>query len=203
MKGGGSAAAKGGSPAVKGGSAAAKGGGGQEEGGSAKEKGGGSSTAKGGGGQEKSKLCSERRSRRSRHQRYKTFDDRMEDLKRYKEKHGHANVSIFEDKSLAQFCAKSKCRKKQLTKERILAFDAIDFNWTTQEYATRSFDKRIDDLEENKHLHGHLSLKKHKDNSLNKWCASVRHSLRHVKKDGTRKLTVEHTSRFDALGFQW
>ena len=35
----------------------------------------------------------------------KTFDDRMEDLKRYKETHGHANVSIPEDKSLTQFCA--------------------------------------------------------------------------------------------------
>jgi hypothetical protein len=35
--------------------------------------------------------------------RNKTFDDRMEDLKRYKETHGHANVSIPEDKSLAQF----------------------------------------------------------------------------------------------------
>ncbi len=127
----------------------------------------------------------------------------MEDLKWYKEKHGHANVSISEDKSLAQFCAKSKCRKKQLTKERISAFDAIDFNWTMQEYATRSFDKRIDDLEENKRLHGHLSLKRHKDNSLNKWCASFRHLLKNVKKDGTRKLTVEHTSRLDALGFHW
>ncbi len=36
--------------------------------------------------------------------KYKTFEDRMEDLKRYKGTHGHANVSISEDKSLAQFC---------------------------------------------------------------------------------------------------
>ena len=40
--------------------------------------------------------------------KYKTFDDRIEDLKRYKETHDHANVPIREDKSLAQFCAKAR-----------------------------------------------------------------------------------------------
>ena len=40
--------------------------------------------------------------------KYKTFDDRMEDLKRYKETHDHANLPIREDKSLAQFCAKAR-----------------------------------------------------------------------------------------------
>ena len=36
----------------------------------------------------------------------------MKDLKRYKETHGHANVSIPEDKSLAQFCANVGTRIK-------------------------------------------------------------------------------------------
>ncbi len=51
----------------------------------------------------------------------------MEDLKRYKEMHGHANVTIPEDKSLGQFCTKVRhARKnpgngKQLTNERIAA----------------------------------------------------------------------------------
>jgi hypothetical protein len=44
--------------------------------------------------------------------KYKTFDDRMEDLKRFEETHGHANVSIPEDKSLAQFCANAGTRIK-------------------------------------------------------------------------------------------
>ncbi len=93
--------------------------------------------------------------------KYKTFDDRMEDLKRYKETHGHANVSIPEDKSLFKFCAQArharnnpgKSKMKQLTNEHIAAFDAIGFNWTT--YVTRSFDERIEDLEKYKRTHGH------------------------------------------------
>ncbi len=111
--------------------------------------------------------------------------------------HGHANVTIPKGKSLAQFCAKARYVVKnpgkgvKLTNERIAAFDAIGFIWTSQEYVTRSFDKWIEVLEKYKQRHGHLSMKRHEDNSLYQFCLDVRHSLKQVKKDGTRKLTVE------------
>ena len=143
--------------------------------------------------------------------KYKTFDDRMEDLKRYKETHGHVNVSIPVDKSLAQFCVQTRCtrnnpgksKSKKLTIENIARLDALGFNWTSQEYVTRSFDERIDDLEKYKRTHGHLSVKIHEDSSLYQFCAGVRHSLKMAEKDGTRKLTVERIARLDALGFEW
>ena len=77
--------------------------------------------------------------------KYKTFDEQMEDLKRYKETHGRANVSIPEDKSLAKFCTQArhrrknpgKSKRKQLTNEEISAFDALGFDWTSQEYMSR------------------------------------------------------------------
>ena len=59
-----------------------------------------------------------------------------------------------------------KGKGKQLTNERIVAFDAIGFNWTSQECVTRSFDERINDLEEYKQKHGNLSVKRHEDSSL-------------------------------------
>jgi hypothetical protein len=138
-----------------------------------------------------------------------TFDDRMEDLKRFKETHGHANVTIREDKSLGQFCNKMRHTRKnpgngkQLTNERIAALDAMGFNWTSQEYVTRSFDERIEDLEEYKQMHGHLSVNRHEDNSLYQFCAHVRHSLKQPEKNGTIKLTGERISRLDAFGFEW
>jgi hypothetical protein len=79
----------------------------------------------------------------------------------------------------------------------------MDFNWTSQEYVTRSFDKRIGNLEKYKQTHGHLRLKRLEDSSLYQFCMGVRHSLKQVEKDGTRKLTVERIARLDALGFQW
>jgi hypothetical protein len=143
--------------------------------------------------------------------KYKTFDDRMEDLKLFKEKHGHVNVSIPEDNSLAKFCVQvrhahnnpGKSKRKKLTIENIVRLDALGFNWMLQEYVTRLFDERIDDLEKYKQTHGHLSLKRLEDISLYQFCAGVRHSLKMAEKDGTRKLTVERIARLDALDFEW
>ena len=139
------------------------------------------------------------------------FDDRMEDLKQYKETHGHANVTIREDRFLSKFCATTryvrkypgKSKRKQLTNKQKTRLDALGFIWTTQEYVTRSFDERIHDLEKYKQTHGHLSVKRHEDSSLSQFCTDVRHSLKQVEKDDTRKLTVERIVRLDALGFEW
>ena len=141
--------------------------------------------------------------------KYKTFDDLMEDLKRFKETHGHASVSIREDKSLGQFCNKTRHTRKnpgngkQLTDERIAAFDALGFIWTSKEYITRSFDERIEDLEEYKRTHSHLNVKIHEDSSLAQFCVDVRRSLNQFEKDGKRKLTEERMGKLDALGFKW
>ena len=58
----------------------------------------------------------------------------MEELRAYKEKHGHLNVSQKEDRSLYNFCStlrkarKGKC-SHTLDEGRIAALDAIGFNW--------------------------------------------------------------------------
>ena len=133
----------------------------------------------------------------------------MEDLKRFKETHGHANVSIPEDRSLAKFCAQVRHAHKnpgkgtKLTDEHIVAFDAMDFIWTSQEYVTRSFDERINDLHQYKQTHRHVNVNRHEDSSLYQFCANVRHSLKHFEKDNTRKLTVERMAKLNALGFEF
>jgi len=91
----------------------------------------------------------------------------------------------------------------KLTDERIAAFDAMGFNWTSQEYVTRSFDERIEDLKEYRRTHGHLNVTRNEDSSLNQFCADVRYSLNKFEKDGTKKLTEERMTRLDALGFEW
>jgi hypothetical protein len=138
----------------------------------------------------------------------KTFDDRMEDMKRYKETHGHANESFPEDKSLAQFCAQARYArknpsKKQLTDANIARLDALGFNWESKEYVRRSFDERIEDLKEYKKTHGHFNVKMHEDSSLGQFCKDIRHSLKQVEKDGTRKLTKERMDKLYDIGFNW
>ena len=63
---------------------------------------------------------------------------RIDDLREYKQKHGHVNVKIHEDSSLSQFCAQVRHSLKQpknngtikLTEERISRLDSLDFEWT-------------------------------------------------------------------------
>lgn len=73
--------------------------------------------------------------------KYKTFEERVADLRTYKAKHGHTNVKHTEDKGLAQFCSATRHARKNLNKfkqgkgrakldeERIAALDAIGFDW--------------------------------------------------------------------------
>ena len=91
---------------------------------------------------------------------------------------------------------------KQLTDERIAAFDAIGFIWTSKTHVTRSFDERIEDLHQYKRTHGHLNVKRNEDSSLYQFCADVRHSLKQAEKDGKRKLTEERIARLEDLGFK-
>ena len=58
----------------------------------------------------------------------------MEELRAYKEKHGHLNVRSKDDKSLYDFCNNLRQARKgkgpyKLDETRIAALDAIGFNW--------------------------------------------------------------------------
>ena len=66
------------------------------------------------------------------------FDERISNLREYKQMHGHVNVKIHEDSSLYQFCLEARHSLKQyekddtkkLTKERIEKLDDIGFRWS-------------------------------------------------------------------------
>jgi hypothetical protein len=77
----------------------------------------------------------------------------------------------------------------ELIEERIAALDEIGFDWSSKEYATRSFDERIQDLEEYRQTHGHINVKIHEDKRLG-------------PKEGKMQLTDERITWLDALGFE-
>jgi hypothetical protein len=65
---------------------------------------------------------------------YKSFFAWIDELKVYKEKHGHLNIRQKEEKSLYYFCSKMRQARKgkihtRLNDDRIAALDAISFNW--------------------------------------------------------------------------
>ena len=65
------------------------------------------------------------------------FEKRLDDLREYKEKHGHANVKEKEDKSLYKFCAGMRRARNNpgksntiINDDRIASLDALGFDWT-------------------------------------------------------------------------
>jgi hypothetical protein len=71
---------------------------------------------------------------------HKDFFNRVEELKAYKEKHGHLNVRPKENQSLYDFCSNMRRAWKgkgthRLDETRIAALDAIGFKWEVKSFA--------------------------------------------------------------------
>ena len=114
-----------------------------------------------------------------------SFEQRIEELRVYKEKHGHINVKQKEDSSLYFFCngIRRTRREKRVTRwndTHIAKLDALGFNWAVTE--PKSFEQRIEDLRVYKEKHGHVKVKKSDDSSLYQFCSDVRQTHRGKKR---------------------
>ncbi|KAL9181856.1 hypothetical protein ACHAXT_012199 [Thalassiosira profunda] len=162
--------------------------------------------------------------------KYMTFAIRLSDLKAYKAKHGHLDVSAHEDASLAQFCANARLSRQnpgryglmKLSEKRVRALDEIGFVWrgcgaqgvesgSEAEPTTKSehkkykdFSERVEDLKAFKRQHGHLNVSVAHDRSLSQFCSSVRHSRRKEGGSyGLMKLNETRIAALDEIGFVW
>ena len=136
----------------------------------------------------------------------KSFAQRLEDLRAYKEKHGHIHVKKGEDKSLYDFCNRIKNAPRDcLTNDRIASLDALGFDWEVKEQkatATKSFAQRLEDLLAYKEKHGHTHVKQKEDKSFYKFCWDMRQARKNPEKSNM-VLTADRTASLDALGFDW
>jgi len=141
----------------------------------------------------------------------KPFSQRLEDLRAFKEEHGHVNVRPRDDNSLDQFCktirqARSNPGKDgpvKLTEDHIASLDSLGFDWTQSTRTATPFEKRINELRLYKQKHGHVNVKRREDKSLAQFCASIKHAYRNIGKAGGIKLTHDRIASLDALGFVW
>jgi hypothetical protein len=145
-----------------------------------------------------------------------SFDKRIEDLKRFKEKNGHCDVSRSksskEYKSLAQWSTHIRCAYKGkgniiITEDRIHRLEEIGFKWTNSSSTDRSrisFDERIEELKRFKETHGHCDVRESRSikdyKSLAKWSTTMRYAY---KGKGKRKLTEDKVRRLEEIGFKW
>jgi len=115
---------------------------------------------------------------------YKSFEERIEELKAFKAKHGHVHVTVKHDKSLALFCTNmrnarrgTRRRGPVITEDRIKALDELGFAWDKN----KSFEERIEELKAFKEKHGHVCVPEKHDKSLANFCKNMRSARRGTK----------------------
>ena len=141
--------------------------------------------------------------------RNEVFIQRIDNLRAYKEKHGHVNVKEREDRNLYAFChhmrqARNNPEKSTvaLTDDRIASLNALGFEWSTNITNIKAFAKRIADLKAYKEKNGHINVKWSDNNSLYYFCNKMRYAHNNPEKS-TRALTDDRIASLDALGFNW
>ncbi|KAL7541414.1 hypothetical protein ACHAWF_006924, partial [Thalassiosira exigua] len=96
------------------------------------------------------------------------FLEKIEELRAYKDEHGHTNVQRGENKSLSSFVSNIRYTRKHpghywhvLTKDRIKLLDDMGFSWGANDKPSEDFDvyftKRLDELRAFKEEHGHVA----------------------------------------------
>ncbi|KAL7552998.1 hypothetical protein ACHAWF_016242 [Thalassiosira exigua] len=147
----------------------------------------------------------------------KSFSDRLEELRAFKEEHGHLAVGMPNNKSLANFCSKIRGARKnvgslKLTDDQVTSLNDIGFLWelkrdpkmeTPNKKRTRiSFEDRIQNLKKFRAAHGHLLVSRKEDASLADFCSNVRYA-RNNPGAGWITLTETRISLLDSIGFPW
>ncbi len=132
------------------------------------------------------------------------FQERIQQLKAYKEKHGHLMVKGKKDKSLAIFCTNVRAVRRKpgikigikLTEERIKSLDDIGFDWNPSKRYLH-FEERLEHLKMFKERHGHLDVDPSDDKSLYWFCNNVRE----IRRNGN--ISEDRVAQLDRLGFKW
>jgi hypothetical protein len=154
------------------------------------------------------------------------FDKHIEELRAFKAKFGHCNVtqstsaSNMPYLSLGHWCSKVRQNRRlieegkqkqanvNLSNAEIERLDAVGFQW---ELKSAAFDERIEELRAFKAKFGHcnVTVSKSASNkpylSLGHWCKNVRYSRRLIEEGNQKqakvKLSNAQIERLDALGF--
>ena len=144
------------------------------------------------------------------------FFAQVEEMKAYKEKHGHLKVCLKENQRLYDFCRHLRQSRRalltgkgkinnSLDDSRIAALDAIGFDWELGAGATATsrddkFFAQVDELRAYKEKHGHLNVRPKGNLSLYGFCSNVRRAR---KGKGTNRLDEGRIAALDAIGFNW
>jgi len=133
------------------------------------------------------------------------FERRLQELKLYRQRHGHCNVSISGNKGLAHWCGSlrhaHRIKAKRLTPERISRLDEVGFVWEA-EFKESQWEERFNQLRKFKNKYGHCDASNDKNpyyKTLASWCGTQRRAHNsNLFKHHPRRLQM-----LNELGFLW
>ena len=126
-----------------------------------------------------------------------TWDERLDELVKYKTEHGHCNVPKRHER-LGRWVDTQRSRRKQgkLSEVRVKKLDDLGFNWGTARGILPTWDERYEELKHHKLEHGTCNISQ-SQGPLGDWV----HNVRRRRKKG--KISEEQIQRLDDLGFSW
>jgi len=119
-------------------------------------------------------------------------------LRKYKEEHGHIDVSPKEDRSLTAWLRhqRKESSKQKLSDDQIDSMSDIGFVWNSRGNRN-SWEDKFNKLKEFKEKNGHCKVPLKLDRQLNSWVDAQRQA----NKQG--RLSEERIRKLEGLGVQW
>lgn len=140
--------------------------------------------------------------------------DRLEELRAYKERHGHCSVpqkypenpslGIWVNKQRMEFKQLQDGKKSSMTPERIRALEEVGFTWAKRK-GQPVWDTKFAELCEYKRIHGDaLVPTKYADNpALGRWVSTQRAAYRAMQDEEKTSMTKERAAKLESIGFVW
>lgn len=137
-----------------------------------------------------------------------SWDERFKELKEYKEKHNHCNVSTKDkaNKALGTWVhnQRTKYKNEKLSPEQIKSMNGIGFEWELRTYVPLGWDERFEQLKEYKQVNGNCNVSTYDEDKANPELGVWVTTQRTAKKGkGTNKISPEQINRLEGIGFKW
>jgi len=137
------------------------------------------------------------------------WEDRIEELIQYKEKHGHFNVHRATGGPLGKWVYKQRWEysllkrgeKSSMTPEKIEALERIGFTWTSRKQEI--WKDRLHELRAFQEENGHCNVPQKTGGRLGTWVGQQRFEYRKYKDGKKSIMTEERINALEELGFQW
>ena len=142
---------------------------------------------------------------------------RFEDLKVYKARFGNCNVprNWKQNPSLGHWVhdQRKQIRRWKLGGSRLSKvknhyedLNSIGFEWNLQTHSlSKTWDERFEELKQYSNFHGNCNvpIRWSQNRSLGQWVSTQRYQYAQLKRGKPSKMTKEHATRLESLGFTW